>query len=147
MENDAAAQLAAIADARSAVADRLITPWWYHPALGLALAAYVIGLSYGNTLTRIGVVLLFLGFCAILAHVYRRMTGVWVSGLSAGRASRWATALGTLLAVIVGAGMLIGTFTDARRPVWALAALGFIATVVLGRRFDAALRAQLRAGA
>ena len=34
--------LADVAATRSSVADRLITPWWYHPALGVILAALVL---------------------------------------------------------------------------------------------------------
>jgi hypothetical protein len=37
--------------------------------------------------------------------------------------------------------------TGLRWPVWCLAVAGFAATIALSRRFDIALRAQLRAGA
>ncbi|WP_033338749.1 hypothetical protein [Catenuloplanes japonicus] len=148
MENDAAAQLAAINDTRSAVADRLITPWWYHPALGTALAVYVVGLSLGNTAVRLATVAVFVAFCVVLTRTYRRMTGVWVSGADAkGVAGRWATAMGAMVGVIAIAGWLIGAYTDLDWPVWCLAVVVLAGTIVLGRRFDAALRAQLRAAA
>ncbi|MEU4690099.1 hypothetical protein [Actinoplanes sp. NPDC023714] len=147
MENDAAAQLAAITDARAAVADRLVTPWWYHPVLGLAAAGYVVGYSFGGTVVRLVTVVLFVGVAFALVSAYKRKTGVWVSGLNAGRASRWAIAMGVVLGVVAVAGLVVGMYTDLRWPVWCLAGVTFVATVLLGRRFDAALRAQLRAGA
>lgn len=147
MENDAAANLAVIAQARAAVADRLITPWWYHPLVGLLLAGYVLGVSLGPTGVKMLVALLFMGACLALATVYRRLTGVWVSGFDAGRASRWAYALGALVGVVVAAGWAIAHWSGLAWPAYCLAAVAFAGTVVLGRRFDTALRAQLRAGA
>jgi hypothetical protein len=147
MENEGAEQLAIIAETRAAVADRLITPWWYHPALGLMLAGYTVGLSLGGTAVRFAAVALFLAGCGVLVTVYRRRTGVWISGFDAGRASRWAKALGALAGVALAASWSIAYWTDLTWPVWCLAAVAFAGAVLLGRRFDTALREQLRAGA
>lgn len=148
MENEAAANLAVIAQARAAVADRLITPWWYHPVFGLLLAGYVLGVSLGTTPVRLIVALLFMAACLALAVAYRKLTGVWVSGLDAGgRAGWWAKALGVFLGVVAGAGWAVTHWTDLTWPAYCLAAVALAGGVVLGRRFDAALRAQLRAGA
>jgi hypothetical protein len=148
MENSVAAeQLAAVTDARAAVAGRLITPWWYHPILGLLLAGYVLGMGLGNTGVRLAAAVLFVAGGSALANAYRRLTGVWVSGLDAGRASRWAIGMGALVGVIAVTAWIIGASTELRWPVWSLAAVGLVGTVVLGRRFDSALRAQLRAAA
>lgn len=147
MENNAAAQLAAIADARSSVADRLITPWWYHPVLGLASAGFVLAYGLGNDAVRISSAFL-LGLTSIgLMRVYKRLTGVWVSGLDAGRASRWAKAMGVITAATGLGAWAVGAYTELDWIVWVAAALVLVATVVLGRRFDVALRDQLRAGA
>ncbi|MGA5301762.1 hypothetical protein ACPCHT_17670 [Nucisporomicrobium flavum] len=147
MESSAAEQLAAIADARAAVADRLVTPWWYHPALGLLVGAYVVAFGIGNSAARLAAGVCFAGGCVLLVKAYKRQTGVWVSGLDAGRASRWAIAMGAMLGVIALAAVAIGRYSDLRWPVWALAIAGFAGTVLLGRQFDRALRAQLRAAA
>jgi hypothetical protein len=148
MENNAAEQLAAITTARAAVADRLITPWWYHPILGLLLAGYVLGMGLGNTAYKLAAAVLFVAGGSALANAYRRLTGVWVSGLdAAGRARRWAIGMAALVGVIAVTAWLIGAWTDLRWPVWTLAAVAFAGTVVLGRRFDSALRVQLRAAA
>lgn len=147
MESHAAEQLAAISEARAAVADRLITPWWYHPVLGLLLAGYVVAMGLGASVVKMVAGLLFALGCVLLGNAYRRLTGVWVSGFDAGRASRWAFALGALIGVTALSAWALSAYTDLRWPVWALAAAGFAGTVFLGRRFDEALRAQLRATA
>ena len=147
MESHAAEQLDAIADTRAAVADRLVTPWWYHPIFGVLIAGYVAGTGYGNSLVKMATVLLFFAAVAVLAKAYQRLTGVWVSGFDAGRASRWATALGAMVGVIAVAAWVVGDYTDLHWPVWALAATGLAGTIILGRGFDNALRAQLRASA
>lgn len=146
MEYEAAADLAVIAQARAAVADRLITPWWYHPIFGLLLAGYVVGVSLGSTPTRLIVAMLFAVSCLALASAYKRLTGVWVSGLDAGRASRWAKALGVLMGVAAAGGWAIAWWTHLSWPSICLAAVAFVGAIVLGRRFDDALRAQLREG-
>ncbi len=146
MENKGTEDLAIIAEARAAVADRLITPWWYHPVFGLLLAGYVLGVSLGDTNAKLTTSLMFFTACLVLATAYRRLTGVWVSGFDAGPAGRWAKALGAVLGVTAAAGWAITSWTDLSWPAWCLAAVALIAGIGLGRRFDTALRAQLRAG-
>jgi hypothetical protein len=138
--------LALVAEARAAAADRLTTPWWYHPTLGLFLAAYVVSQSLGNAAVRTIAVVLFVAACAALVRAYRRLTGVWVSGFEAGPASRWAKALGAVAGLVLTAGWGLAYWADLTWPAWCLAAVAFIAVQVLGRQFDRALRAQLRAG-
>jgi hypothetical protein len=148
MENEIDDRLAIVSDARAAVADRLMTPWWYHLILGLLVSAYVVALSLGSVLVKGVTLVLFVGACGLLARTYRRMTGVWVSGFDVGgRAGRWASALGILVGVLTGAAWGIAYWTELRWPVWCLAAVALAAVVILGRRFDVSLRAQLRAGA
>ncbi|GGQ81056.1 hypothetical protein [Couchioplanes azureus] len=147
MESNAAQQLAAIADTRAAVADRLVTPFWYHPLLGLLVAGYIVGMSVGDTAVKLASGVLFSAGAAALAVAYRQRTGIWVSGLGAGRAGRWAIALGALIGVAAATAWATATYTDLRWPVWTLAVAGLVGTVVIGRRFDTALRAQLRAAA
>src|SRR4051794_21015344 len=112
MENDVAAQLAAITDTRAAVADRIVTPGWYHPVLGLLIAAYVIGLGLGNIGVKLASGVLFCLAAGALARAYRQRTGVWVSGLEAGRAGRWAGALGAMVGVVAITAWALGAYTD-----------------------------------
>ncbi|GIH09308.1 hypothetical protein Rhe02_73750 [Rhizocola hellebori] len=139
--------LSLVADARSAVADRLVTPWWYHPILGLLVAAYLVAYTFASTLWRALTVLAFLAAVALLARTYRAITGLWLWGTNAGRASRWAYAMGAVILIAMLASLLIATTTTLTWPTWGLAALTWATVIVLGRRFDAAVRAQLRAGA
>ena len=149
MENEATADLAAVAQARAALADRLITPWWYHPALGLLLAGYVLGVSLGTTTTvRLATSALLLASSVVLMRTYRRLTGVWVSGFDAdGNARRYAIALGAIIGTTTFGGWAAAYWADQAWPAYCLAALACAAGVVLGRRFDTALREQLRADA
>ena len=151
MESDAALppqdQLAMIAEARAAAADRLVTPWWYHPILGFLLAGYVVALSLGDTVVKVVALPVFLGGLGLLVHAYRRLTGVWISGFEAGPAGRWAYAMGGAIAVAMVGSLAISWTTSLAWPTWVLAGLLFAAVIVVGRRFDVALRAQLRAGA
>ncbi len=151
MESDdaryAAEALTTIADSRAAAADRLVTPWWYHPVLGLLVAGYVVALSFGGTIVRIVAVVLFMAGTWFLVRTYARVAGVWISGFEAGRASRWAYTMGGVMAAGLLASLVIAETTSLVWPTWCIAALLFLAVVLLGRRFDVALRAELRSGA
>lgn len=144
MENEYATQLEMIADARRTLADRLVTPSWYHPVLGAMLAAYVVVVALGTTALRLAAVPVFVAGCVLLAKAYQRLTGVWVSGDSAGPARPWAYALGGVAGVLLLGSLAITWLTRLRWPVWLAAVVVFVATIVLGRRFDTALRAHLR---
>jgi hypothetical protein len=146
MESKSDDPLAMITEARATVADRLTTPWWYHPILGLLLASYVVAVGLGSTLVKALAVVLLIAACGALASTYRRLTGVWISGFEAGRAGRWAKALGGLVGAVTVVAWIVASWTELSWPAWGLAAVAFVSTVVLGRRFDTALRAQLRAG-
>ena len=148
MESNSTEHLSAIAETRAAVADRLITPWWYHPALGVLAAGYLLALGLGSIAIMLAGGVLFIVGAGALASAYRRLTGIWISGFDAGgTASRWAKAIGGMVGVSAVASYFIGHYTDLRWPVWCIAVLGFAACLLLGNRFDTALRAQLRAGA
>ena len=145
MENESSEHLSIVADARSAVADRLITPWWYHPILGALCASYLVALSLGSSGVRlVGIMVFGLG-CGLLVRAYRDLTGVWVSGTDAGPAARWSLALVGVLVVALLTSWSTAYWADLAWPTWVLAVVVFVATVVLGRRFDSALRAHLRA--
>ena len=136
--------LAAIEKARWKAADRLVTPWWYHPVLGLLTSAYLVAIILGNQITRFIALAIFLLGVAALVGAYRKLTGVWISGFSAGKASQWAYSLvGLLILCGVGAFLLHDAGLD--WPTWVAAALAFTGVIVLGRKFDVALRDQLRA--
>jgi hypothetical protein len=143
---EAGAALMAVQKQRSAVADRLVTPWWYHPCLGV-LAGVIIAVQAAHspaaTAIGVGVAVAGMGF---LSASYQRITGVWVSGCRRGRAGRITLALvASYVALLVAAGAL--DYGLGQR--WAYVAAGAVAvvvTVVLGHRFDEVLREELRSG-
>lgn len=105
--------------------------------------AFVVGGNVTRTITLV----VFLASLMLLVRSYRRITGVWIDGFSAGRASRWAFAMG---AVILTGWLLAFVIHASAGLVWPVVALGVaeaLAVVYLGHRFDVALRDQLRAGA
>ena len=148
MESNSRNDLDSIQQARSALADRLVTPWWYHPALGALVSALV--LAYGfidGGLWRTLAILPFLGGCALLVTAYKRATGVWINGNEAGPARVHAWALGLTIFVSMITAITVRSAGWAQWIVWAIAATAFVFTVVIGHRFDDAYREHLRADA
>jgi hypothetical protein len=138
---DAAASLDLVDRARSDLADRLVTPWWYHPALGLIEAAFVVSFAM-PTLWRLVLVVVAIAALGGLTRAYSRLTGLAVFGGSYWTMARgWIIALLSVIVVALGLSLLGGSVLVSL----AAAALAFVATVVCGRRADMAIRARLRA--
>jgi hypothetical protein len=130
---------------RDRIADRLVTPWWYHPILGAILGALVLSPSIPRPWNTIAIGLAAAGI-GVLVQSYRRRTGVWVGGFSLPRARRWAW----VLAAVALACSLVGlAAADAHNRIVAVVAAGVAAAavMVIGPRADAAVRAELRRGA
>jgi hypothetical protein len=141
---DAEAALDLVSASRSDVADRLITPWWYHPVLGVLAAGPIATLAARSMIAFYVALALCMVGCALLMMIYRRMTGLWISGHSAGQASAWAFALSGAVVVAAGIGGAFAIGLGWWPVPLALGVLLIPVTVVLGRRFDTALRAGLR---
>ena len=141
---DAAAALDLVASSRAGLADRLVSPTWYHPCLGAMLGLFSASYALHSPAATVVALALFLAGALLMVRAYRRATGVFVNGLRAGAASRWAGAGGALSAATILAGVALDRGLDWR---WAPVAAGVVAgvvTVVMGNRFDEALRTQLR---
>ena len=139
---DASASLDLVDQARADLADRLVTPWWYHPILGLIEAAFVVSFAL-PTPWRLVLVVGAIAALGGLVRAYSALTGLAVFG-----GSYWSMARGwiiALLAVVVVA-LALSLLGDSLAVSLAAAALAFVATVVCGRRADKAIRARLRAG-
>ncbi|PRY68484.1 hypothetical protein B0I08_104186 [Glaciihabitans tibetensis] len=149
MENkqsdDLRVSFAAIDAGRAAAADRLITPAWYHPVLGLLGGGYVVAITIGNTLTMIVAIVVFLVALPLMISAYKRQTGVWIWGFGAGKASRWTYLLGALMLASAGAMFYFHDVVGIDWPAWLLGAVIVVLVILLGRQFDKAVRAQLRA--
>ena len=143
--DDAAAALGLVSASRARLADRLVTPWWYHPALGLLGGVAVLGHGSGSTALRLLGLVVFAVGCGVLVGSYRRLTGAWANGYRPGPARRYAVAGGLVLGGGIAASAASRAATDSLVAPAALALAVLLATVVLGRRYDDVLRADLRA--
>ncbi|HLU29677.1 MAG TPA: hypothetical protein VKZ65_14700 [Glycomyces sp.] len=143
---EARAALEVVTDSRSEMAERLVTPWWYHPVLGILLGGFMAVLGVGvPTSVMLGLMVLYFGGIGVLAWAYRRLTGVWVNGFEVGpRSRRSATRLGATAIALALVGAVFGLGLDlAWVPVCCGVAIAVV-TTVWGRRFDAILREELR---
>src|ERR1700754_2792402 len=86
---DAQDALRMVSSSQAEITDRLITPGWYHPVLGLLIAAVVAAQAARSTLVSCFAVILLSFGATQLAQTYRRMTGIWITAASAGSAIRW----------------------------------------------------------
>lgn len=129
----------------ASLASRVVTPWWYHVALGLVVATIVISQSLPGSLS-IGLVVVGVLALPVITTAYMRRYGVSVSSPAGPRSRRLLFATLVVLAASMAAALVIRA-TD-QSAWWALlpAAIAFVTTVVLGRRYDAALRLELAGG-
>lgn len=133
-----------IAAARAAAADRLVSPWWYHPALGLLVAGLHLAIVLGSTAVLAAALGGFAFGVTVLVSAYRKRSGVWVSGFAAGPASRWAYTLAATIAVVFIGSWILHRSTGLVWPSVIAAVVLFGAVIALGHRFDVSLREQLR---
>ncbi len=142
--HDARAALAAIDGARSNAADRLVTPWWYHPVLGLLAAVFVVAYTIGGTVSMVIVAVLYFAGLGILMGAYKQKTGMWINGLRAGKATWWTIPLVVIMVVCMGGAYYFHAERGLDWPAWVAGIIVFVAVNFFGHRFDVALRAQLR---
>lgn len=146
---EAQAALAAVQESRADVADRLITPWWYHPVLGLLVGALIAVATSGVEFsTLLGVLAVYAVGVYLLMSAYRRKARVWMSGFNGGpRARRSLTWLLVVTLAIVIAGSVFSIGLEIR---WTalLTGLAVALTMTLwGRGYDRVVRAELREAA
>ena len=153
MENDGESTLrptpeearASLEDVRRMEADlanRMVTPWWYYPGLGLVEALMVSSLAFPKSLSAPALVIGLAGL-GLLVRKYQSLTGLGMSNQYFALARGWMTAL--LVVVIVAIAIML--LVDRPVVIAATAVVVFVATVVLGRRVDSAVRYRLRHGA
>lgn len=123
------------------LADRLITPWWYYPGLGLVEALLVSSMAFPKSLSAPAMVIGLVGL-GLLVSAYRRLTGLGMSTQYVALARRWSVAL----LVVILLAFAIVRLVDQPVVTAATAVVVFLTTNVLGRRGDSAIRDQLRHG-
>lgn len=151
METNAYTPAAALSDidtSNAAIADRLHSPAWYYPVLGLAEAGVIVGIGTPErTAWATALMALSALAMALLPGAYKKHTGLWMGFSQAGPRSRiWWVAT---VAVVV-AGLLVGFLASESvvPPVaaYATAALTFVAVCVMGPLTDRTLRREVREG-
>ncbi|MET4224807.1 hypothetical protein [Oerskovia enterophila] len=124
------------------LAERAVTPWWYHLTLGTIVAVIICtqALPSPASLVTLPVALFAL---PVLVLVYRRRYGLWFSQPAGPRSKRIYQVLLATVVLCFGA-MLIVRFTEIEYT-WVLvpASVGFLAAVVLGPLYDQAFRREL----
>lgn len=92
-------------ESRGRLADRLITPIWYHPAAGLAIAGMVLALGLPDGMVDRKHRLLLLTASIIgnvgIRQLYRRRVGLWVEQAAGPRTRRLLIGAGVGIAVLV----------------------------------------------
>ena len=141
----AAAQLAGLQAARAKMAERVVPPWWYDPALGVVVFLILSAVSlrdagwwYFATLAA--------GLAGLWALVtaYRRITGVWVSGLRPGRTAPVIRVWFGIYAVVVAAALVADFVFDVRAAMVVAGALLGVTITFLGRWWMRLYVAELR---
>lgn len=145
LDEDALRMLAEVEAANADLAERAKAPVWYHPVLGLLAGGYV-AVHAAPLVWRLVYAAAFFAGLFLLVQAYRRKTGMWVSGLRAGR-TRWvAAALGVIMLL---------TFVTAAWLEWRAGVHGaflvggaflVVVTTIQGFVWEAAFRADLRDG-
>jgi hypothetical protein len=120
-----------------------VTPAWYHPVLGVLAGGLIATAEAHNLAVFLGALLVYAVGCGVLVSSYRRLTGIWVSGLRRGPAGRVSLMLAGTLYVIAGLAALLGLGFGVPGAFVAGGAAAAVAVIVLGRRFDDAVQAQV----
>jgi hypothetical protein len=143
----AAAELAALQADRERMAERVVPPWWYDPALGVVVFLLLSALSlrdqgwwYFATLA------VAVGGLWALVTAYKRITGVWVSGLRPGRTARVVRVWFAVYAVVLAAGLIADFVFDVRVAMVVAGAVLGVTITFLGRWWTRLYVAELRAG-
>jgi hypothetical protein len=140
--DDARRSLDSIGASRRDVADRMTTPAWYYPVLGLLVAQMVLAYGLvGDLLAVLSALVVVVG-SGWLVRTYSGHTGLCITRpagpLGAVALAAFAVGLAAPVLVVTLAGDL------AAGVVLALAAVALVSTVVLGPVYDACYRADLR---
>ncbi|MWB98990.1 hypothetical protein [Agromyces seonyuensis] len=124
------------------LADRVITPWWYHPILAVLVALIMTGLLLPPFGTAACTATGILGM-VLLMRAYGRVSGVVITQAAGprGRALLWA-----LVGILAAAFIAVVVIANSGASGW-WAALAIVPTavavIVLGRRYDDSLRREL----
>ena len=138
---EASASLEDVRRMEADLADRMVTPWWYSTGLGLFEALMVSSMAFPDSLRAPALVIGLAGL-GLLVRKYQRLTGLGMSKQYFALARGWSVALVVVILVAFAVVLLV----DQPVVTAVTAVVVFVATVVLGRRADSAVRYRLRHG-
>jgi hypothetical protein len=129
-------------DDGSRLAARVVTPWWYHPALGV-IAAVLAGSQVFPVVASMCIVVIGMLLLIALMATYRHRYGISVIPPAGPRSKR--LLLAAVIVVVLATESSVAIRLLALSSWWGIvpAVVVFFATVVLGRRHDDALRDEL----
>ncbi|TQJ31302.1 hypothetical protein [Microbacterium sp. SLBN-146] len=129
----------------ASLATRVVTPWWYHLTLGLVVATIVMSQTLPAPLS-IGLVVAGIVSLPVITTTYTRRYGVSASSPVGPRTRRLLVT--TLIVLAAGMVAALAIRATEQSAWWGLLPAGVVlfATIVLGRRYDAALRLELAGG-
>lgn len=129
----------------ASLAQRIVTPWWYHVALGLIAATMVVAQMLPLAWSGI-VVGGAVAATALLMFAYVRIYGISVSEPVGPRSKGVLIVAIAVLVVPMLAALVLRIMEVSTWWGWLLAAFAFVGTIVVGRLYDDALRAEIAAG-
>ena len=143
----AAAQLATLQADRERMATRVVPPWWYDPALGVVVFLLLSALSLRDAgwLYFATLAVALVGLWSLVT-AYKRITGVWVSGLRRGSTARVVWVWFVVYAVVLAAGLVAELLLDVRGAMVVAGAVLGVTITFLGRWWTRLYVAELRAG-
>ncbi len=145
-ELDPAEALASVHDTRTALADRLVTPGWYNPVLGLAMGVLFMSYASHSVWVIVPAEVAFVATMTALVTAYRRINGVWLNGYRKGRTRRATVTMTLALAVLAA---VAGALDAGLHQRWGWIAAGMLTVplvTVCGSWFDRLLREELADG-
>jgi multisubunit Na+/H+ antiporter MnhG subunit len=143
-ETRARAALSALDADRQNLADRIRTPAWYYPLLGVATAMIIGSPGAGVPAQFILVAFGCLGI-TLLATAYQRHTGLTITRMAGPRSRTTAILLGVFIVLLLPVSFSL-TATGHAVWVWLPAAAAFAAMWIGGVIYDRAYDRELRRG-
>lgn len=139
---EARAALDALDADASQLAERLVTPWWYHLILGVIVAAAIVAptLPKVSSMTVFVMIIVWIPF---LMKAYTSRYQISMTQPAGPRSRRLLLLTLAVLAALMASTVLLKLFSISLWWVVVPAAIGFVVTVVLGRRYDAVLRSEV----
>lgn len=124
------------------LATLVVTPWWYHVGLA-AIIFTMIGSQALPGVASITLVALAIVAIPVLTLTYSRLYGISTSYRGGPRSTR--ILIATIAVLAIGMISALAIKIIGASPWWVLipAGLAAVATVILGRRYDDMLRAEL----